>query len=56
MLNSSPPKAHNVIEELPKASANKFPKWESDIEPVDLGCQSVLRNMSSRLVKVAHKT
>ena len=31
-----PPKGHNVIEELPKAFANKFPKWESSIEPVDL--------------------
>ena len=31
-----PTKAHNVIEELPKAFANKFPKRESSIEPVDL--------------------
>lgn len=36
MLKLGPPKAHNVIEELPKAFANKFPKWESEIEHVDL--------------------
>ena len=36
MLKLGPPKAHNVIEELPKAFAKKLPKWKSDIEPVDL--------------------
>ena len=34
MLKLGPPKAHNLIEELPKAFAKKLSKWESDIEPV----------------------